>query len=200
MKRGNIYEIIPVELTSFTASANENDVQLSWSTATETNNYGFEIERQISSKQSAVSKWETIGFIPGYGTSTEKHFYSFSDENLNQGNYQYRLKQIDFDGTSSYSDIVEVAIHLPARFALEQNYPNPFNPSTKIKYSIPQSSIVVLKIFDVLGNEIETLVNEEKPTGTFEIVFDAGDLPSGVYFYELKSESFLKTKKMLLLK
>ena len=200
MKRGNIYQIVPVEMSSFNASVNENDVQLNWSTATETNNYGFEIEKQISSKQSAVSKWESIGFVPGYGTTTEKHFYSFSDENLSEGEYRYRLKQIDFDGTSSFSEIIEVEINLPLLFSLEQNYPNPFNPSTKIKYSIPQSSNVLIKVFDILGNEIKTIVNEAKSAGTFEIIFNAGDYPSGIYFYQLSAGNYIDTKKMLLVK
>ena len=181
---------------------------LSWTTATETNNYGFEIERQIGIGQSADGNWEEIGFVPGYGTSTERRFYTYNDENLSGGNYQYRLKQIDFDGTSNYSEIVEVEINQPISFSLEQNYPNPFNPTTKIKYSIPsviasgakQSQLVILKVYDVLGNEIVTLVNVEKPSGLYEVEFNASDLPSGVYFYRLKSGSFLVTKKMLLLK
>ncbi|MBK9098388.1 MAG: T9SS type A sorting domain-containing protein [bacterium] len=214
MKRGNIYEIIPVELTSFEASVNENDVQLNWSTATETNNSGFEILRSCLTGRQVTqndNEWNSIGFIPGYGTSTEKHFYSFSDENLVEGNYKFRLKQIDFDGTSTYSEIVEVEIISPEQFVLEQNYPNPFNPSTKIKYSIlnviairqlpeKQSQFVVLSVYDILGNEVTTLVNEEKSAGTYEVEFNAGNFPSGVYYYQLKTGEFISTKKMILVK
>jgi hypothetical protein len=199
---------IPVELISFTANVNDNDVELTWSTATETNNQGFVIERQIGSGQSAGGNWEEIGFVSGFGTSTEKHFYSFNDENLIEEKYQYRLKQIDFDGSSSYSEIVEVEINSQIQFTLEQNYPNPFNPSTKIKYSIPndiasganQSQLVILKVYDVLGNEIATLINEEKKSGEYEVEFNAGQIPSGIYFYQLMAGSFGETKKMLLIK
>lgn len=199
---------VPVELTSFTASVNDNDVQLSWGTATETNNYGFEIQRKKSEDRSKNSEWMEIGFVPGYGTSTEKHFYNFVDEKLIEGKYQYRLKQIDFDGTSSYSDIVDVEINSSIQYTLDQNYPNPFNPLTKIRYSIPnviasgvnQSQIVTLKVYDVLGNEIVTLVNEEKPAGSYEVEFTAGKYPSGVYYYRLKAGDFVSTRMMILLK
>ncbi len=199
---------VPVELTSFTANVNDNDVELTWSTATETNNQGFEIQRKKSGDRSQQSEWENVGFISGFGTSTEKHFYSFTDEDLDEGKYFYRLKQIDFDGEGSYSDVVEVEVISRMGFSLEQNYPNPFNPSTIIRYSIPsviasvekQSQLVTLKVFDVLGNEIATLVNEEKPVGKYEVEFNASDLPSGVYFYRLKAGTFLETKKMLLIK
>lgn len=208
---------IPVELISFTASVNENDVQLNWITATETNNYGFEIQRSpslIPSQREGTSQtplwgdWGGVGFVSGYGTSTEKRFYTFSDENLNEGKNRYRLKQIDFDGTSTYSEIVEVEIDLPEQFVLEQNYPNPFNPSTKIKYSIPsivttevkQSQFVDLSVYDVLGNEVAKLVNEERPAGSYEVEFNAGNFPSGVYYYQLKAGEFISTKKMILLK
>ena len=145
---------------------------------------------------------------PGYGTSTEKHFYSFSDENLFEGNYKYRLKQIDFNGTSSFSEIIVVEIISPEQFVHQQNYPNPFNPTTRIKYFIPnviasgakQSQLVTLKVYDVLGNEIATLVIEEKPAGSYEVQFNAGNFPSGVYYYQLKAGEFISTKKMILLK
>ncbi len=172
---------------------------------------GFEILRGIYPANSGTqndNEWSTIGFVPGYGTSTEKHFYSFSDENLFEGNYNYRLKQIDFDGTISFSEIVVVEINLLEQFVLEQNYPNPFNPSTKIIYSIPsviasgakQSQLVTLKVYDVLGNEIATLVNEEKPAGSYEVEFDASSLSSGTYLYKLTAGEFISTRKMILLK
>lgn len=186
--------VTPVELTSFSATANDDNVVLSWITATETNNSGFDIQR------SKDGEFETIGFVEGNGTTTEPQVYSFIDEEVVTGKYKYRLKQIDFDGTFEYSNEVEIEITTPSIFSLEQNYPNPFNPSTKIKYSLPQSSNVEIKIYDVLGKESATLVSEYKPAGSYEIQFDASLLPSGTYFYQIHAGSFLETKKMILMK
>ncbi|MBK7377901.1 MAG: hypothetical protein IPJ03_02675 [Ignavibacteriales bacterium] len=213
-------DIVPVELTSFTATAERNSVSLNWQTATETNNSGFEIERkQVGSPQSSVGNqdWNQIAFIPGFGTTTEPKSYLFIDENLSAGKYQYRLKQIDFDGTFEYSNTVEVEITSPSEFSLGQNYPNPFNPTTRIKYTIPTVTLslskgdilVSLKVFDVLGNEIATLVNEHQQPGTYEVEFNAGQtisLSSGVYYYQLRiypvsgAGGFVETKKMILLR
>ncbi|MCZ6701416.1 MAG: T9SS type A sorting domain-containing protein, partial [Ignavibacteria bacterium] len=188
-------KIIPVELTTFTASVSGNDVQLNWSTATEWNNLGFEIHRTTNKDE-----WNKIGFVPGNGTTTEQQHYSFIDESVSSGKYQYRLKQIDYDGTFEYSDIVELEVGLPTVFSLEQNYPNPFNPSTKINYKISELSLVTLKIYDVLGNEIAILVNKEKPAGSYEIEFYATALTSGIYFYRLQAGNFVETKKLVLMK
>ena len=191
---------IPVELVSFNASVVNNKFELNWKTATELNNYGFEIERQVGSQQSSAGNWDKIGFVEGSGNSTEPKDYSFTDSNPSGGNkFQYRLKQIDYDGKFEYSNIVEVNMVID-KFDLSQNYPNPFNPSTKISFSIPQSSNVMIKVFDILGNEIETLVNEENPSGSYEVIWSAEQLPSGVYFYQLKAGEFVEMKKMLLLK
>ncbi|NWG28696.1 MAG: T9SS type A sorting domain-containing protein [Ignavibacteriaceae bacterium] len=203
---------IPVELISFTAVPIENTVQLNWQTATETNNKGFEIERLQDCKIKKLQDWETVGYIPGNGTTTELQYYSFSDKNIRPGFYQYRLKQIDFDGSFNYSDVVEVEVEALMEFSLEQNFPNPFNPSTKIKYVISNvetrhaSSLqmVTLKVYDILGNEIATLVNEEKPVGSYEVEFNTssgiGNLVSGIYFYQLISGNNVQTRKMILLK
>ena len=194
--------VVPVELTSFTANTNGNNVNLNWSTATETNNSGFNIERSVISNPNGMRNlfWESIGFVNGKGTTTETQSYSFVDENLVSGKYSYRLKQIDFDGTFEYSNEVEVVVNIPDKFELSQNYPNPFNPSTKIKYQIAVSNPVSLKIFDVLGNEVASLVNEVQPSGSYEVIFDARLLSSGTYFYKLQAGSFIETKKMTLLK
>ncbi len=197
-----LQNIVPVELQSFTAQVTESNVQLLWSTATETNNSGFEILR---STQNNNNGWKKISFVPGFGTSTEVHHYSLIDEALQPGNYQYRLKQIDFDGTFDYSDIIEVTVVAPTIFSLEQNYPNPFNPSTKIKFEIPgqarnDNRLVTLKVYDVLGNEVAILVNEQKQAGIYEVEFDGTELPSGIYLYQLKAGNFVETKKMILLK
>jgi len=198
--------IVPVELLSFTSSLIDNDVILNWQTATETNDQGFEIERLKYSKFEKLNDWETIGFVSGNGTTTEPQLYSFVDENLSAGKYQYRLKQIDFDGTFEYSNSIEVEINSPTIFSLEQNYPNPFNPSTSIQYAISSSQFVTLKVYDVLGKEITTLVSEEKSAGSYEVEFSSAEtlhatsLPSGVYFYRLKAGDYIETKKMVLMK
>ena len=184
---------LPVELLTFAATVSGNSVILNWSTASELNNRGFEIERNNSS-------WERIEFIEGQGTATEQQDYSFADENLPAGKYQYRLKQIDFDGTFEYSNTIEVNIDLPKTFALQNCFPNPFNPSTKIIYEIPKQSNVLLKVYDILGNEVSTLVNEMQAAGSYQIVFDASELSNGVYFYQLNAGDFVQTKKMILMK
>ena len=198
-----VSSIIPVELISFTSSVNENNVTLNWMTATEINNMGFNLERkQIQSSQSMVNneEWNTISFIDGNGTTTEMNSYSFLDENLQAGKYQYRLKQNDFDGSYSYSNIVEAEIQLPNKFVLNQNYPNPFNPSTKISYYLPVSCNVVIKIFNSIGQEVKVLVNEYQEAGAQTAFYNVqSNLPSGIYFYELNAGNNIQTKKMVLL-
>jgi photosystem II stability/assembly factor-like uncharacterized protein len=191
----NISEIIPVELISFNASVNGNDVILDWVTVSEVNNLRFEILRLAQN-----DIWEMVGFVDGSGTTSESKYYSFIDRDLISGKYSYRLKQIDFDGSFEYSDIVEAEVASPNEFFISQNYPNPFNPSTTIRYKIPFAGFVSLKIYDVLGNEILILVNEEKPAGSYEVKFNASDLPSGIYLYKLQAGSFFEMKKMTLLK
>ncbi|MFN3695785.1 MAG: hypothetical protein ACK4UV_12310, partial [Ignavibacterium sp.] len=161
-------DIIPVEMTTFYASVNGNDVNLFWTTATETNNKGFEIHRSVNLSEKNLS-WEIVGFVNGNGTTAEPKSYVFSDKNLNSGIYNYRLKQIDYDGSYKYSNEIEVIIGIPDKFVLEQNYPNPFNPTTKISFAIPKgvNNLVTLKIFDILGNEVATLINEEKEAGRY---------------------------------
>jgi hypothetical protein len=191
-------EIVPVELLAFTASARNSGIQLLWSTATELNNLGFEIERSIDNQDNFI----TVGFVEGKGNSTEINYYSFTDNPQLSGvnKLYYRLKQVDFDGTFSYSDVVNVTYDVPAEFILSQNYPNPFNPSTRINYFVPNESFVSIKVYDFLGREVTTLVNEIKSTGSYELTFDASNLPSGTYFYTLRAENYYSSKKMILLK
>ena len=186
---------VPVELVSFTANANNNNVELNWSTATEVNNSGFDIHRRNENND-----YESIAFIDGHGTTTERQDYYFEDNNLEKGTYYYRLKQLDFNGIFEYSDEIMVSVSNPISFDLAQNYPNPFNPSTKIIFTIAETEFTSLKVYDVLGNEVATLVNEEKPAGEYEINFSANGLTSGVYFYTLKSNSFVQTRKMIIQK
>ena len=191
--------IVPVELTSFEASVINTDVELKWATATETNNQGFEIER-ASSSTTPVQEWVNVGYVAGFGTTTEPKAYSFTDSKLQDGNYSYRLKQIDFDGTFTYSDEVNVEVEIPIIYALEQNYPNPFNPSTTIKYSIPEEGFVKLAVYNMLGEEVAILVNAQQKAGRYEYNFDASGLASGVYVYRIESSNFVSAKKLMLMK
>jgi len=188
---------IPVELASFTGSKTQNDVRLDWITASELNNHGFEIQRSTDGNE-----FVTIGFVKGKGTTTERSYYSYSDQFyfMNENIMYYRLKQVDYDGSFSYSNILSFENPSAAEFTLAQNYPNPFNPATKIEYSIPGDRFVELRVYDVMGSEIITLVNEQKTAGTHSVLFDASNIPSGVYFYTLTAGDFVSTKKMMLVR
>jgi hypothetical protein len=206
----------PVELTSFTGAAYGNIVALDWATATEINNYGFEVERRPipnpsqregDSKTPLWGEWGAVGFVQGHGNSNSPKSYSFQDTNPPVGKIQYRLKQIDFDGKFEYSPIVEVNVEAPAQLKLSQNYPNPFNPETKINYQIPFASRVTLKVYDVLGREVATLVDEFKQAGSYNLTFNvrhlerSRELPSGIYFYRMTNNTgFSETKKIILMK
>jgi len=186
---------VPVELISFTASVNNRQVLLKWETATELDNYGFDIERSVIDEG-----WKKIGFIEGHGNSNSLKSYLFTDNNPIGGwKFKYRLKQIDNDGKFEYSNEVEVEI-VPLELTLLQNYPNPFNPTTTINYQIPEFNYVTLKVYDVLGNRVASLVSEEKPAGSYEVEFDGSELTSGIYYYKIKANNFIETKKMMLLK
>ena len=189
------YGIIPVELTSFAANVNGNSVSLIWSTATETNNSGFEVQRK-----SANSGWTNIGFVSGFGTTTEAKSYSFTDENLSVGSYSYRLKQIDYDGTYEIYAGINVDVNAPVTFSLEQNYPNPFNPSTSIKYSVAQDGFVNVSVFNLIGEKVATLVNGNVKAGSYDVNFNASSLSSGVYFYSIEAGDFKSVRKMMLMK
>ena len=194
---------LPVELTSFSATCGEEYINLDWQTATEINNFGFEVERLKDEKINRLNdKWEKIGFIKGHGTSTISINYSFQDNSaVNGTNYKYRMKQIDENGEYNYSDEIEVTANFtPKSFNLSQNYPNPFNPSTNIQFAITSNQFVSLKIYDIVGHEIATLVNEKKLPGKYEVQFNAASLPSGVYIYKLSTDGYSSIKKMILLK
>lgn len=184
---------IPVELTSFSASVSGNDVILSWATATETNNSGFEIERKTG------SDWMNIGFVAGSGTSTRPNSYSFTDAAPGVSAASYRLKQIDLDGSFSYSNAIEVSFN-PVTFSLEQNYPNPFNPSTTIRFSLPDDANVKLDIYNSNGELVKTLINSAMKKGFHSVNFDASGFASGVYLYRIDAGTFSSVRKMLLMK
>jgi hypothetical protein len=189
--------IVPVELSSFSAIAENDEINLKWTTATETNNQGFEILRSI---QNDKQGWQNVGYVAGFGTTAEPKSYSFVDSKVDAGNYSYRLKQIDFDGTVTYSEEINVVVEIPLVYSLEQNYPNPFNPSTTIKYSLSEDGFVKLAVYNLLGEEVTVLVNKEQKAGRYEVNFDASRLASGVYLYQLQSQDFVSAKKMILIK
>lgn len=192
---------VPVELISFSAEVNNNTVILNWITATEINNRGFEIEKQVMSSEYGLGRWETIGFVDGYGTTTENKTYSYTDENLINGTYLYRLKQIDFDGSFEYSNVIEVTVVNPTDYFLSPNYPNPFNPDTNIDYIIPEETLVNISLYDVTGRKIKELINEKKQPGYYTIKLKGGELSSGIYFYRLViSSGFSAVKKLTIIK
>jgi N-acetylneuraminic acid mutarotase len=187
--------VLPVELVSFTGNNVNGKVLLEWKTATELNNNGFEVQRKV-----AESEFATIGFVKGQGTTTNQKEYSYTDRNLVDGNYFYRLKQIDYNGSYEYSNVIEVDVRLLDKFTLEQNYPNPFNPTTTIGYVLQEKSNAKLTLLNSIGEEIAVLVNKEQDKGYHKVEFDAANLSSGVYFYQLKAGNFIQTRKMILVK
>jgi len=197
------YGLLPVELTSFSAKADNSNVILNWNTATELNNIGFQIQRSNEMNTSSEN-WQTLGFTKGNGTTSVGSAYSFTDNIPLQGKQYYRIKQMDANGTFTIYGPVEVNYIGKFDFALEQNFPNPFNPTTVIKYSIPQPGIVSIKLYNELGSEVATLLNEFKESGKYSLNFSSGELKnkisSGVYFYTIKAGQFTQTRKMIIMK
>jgi subtilisin family serine protease len=196
----SVVQFTPVELASFTTTVSANMVSLFWSTATELNNKGFEVERRTEN-----SAFVYVGFIDGKGTTTDLQDYTFIDRNLSAGNYIYRLKQIDFDGSISYSNEIFVEVSVPLVYSLNQNYPNPFNPVTKIDFSLAANSSVTLRVFNILGQEVSKFMNHDMTSGYHSYSFDGSKMSSGIYFYQLDAEGidgskFSSIKKMVLLK
>ncbi len=195
---------LPVEVTTFTISTQNNSIELKWETATEVNNYGFEIQRQIQvssiENQDKHQSWKNLSFVEGNGNSNSSKFYNYIDKTISSGKYSYRLKQIDIDGSFEYSDIVEVDLGLPNEFLLSQNYPNPFNPTSSIQFSLPRGTNVRLLVYNLIGKQVAELVNQNMNAGNHKITFDASALSSGIYYYKLISGEYISTKKMILLK
>lgn len=189
---------LPVELQALSAEAISGQILLKWKTATETDNYGFEIERKNGSETGAI--WTSVGFVKGNGNSNSAKSYSFTDFPDGGVNYKYRLKQIDVSGKCIYSEEVAVKAELPADYALDQNYPNPFNPTTKIRYELPQNGFVSIKVYDLLGCEVQTLVSGQKEAGYHEVEFNANNLSSGLYVYRIQAGKYSQTRKMLLVR
>ncbi len=192
---------LPVQLVLFSASVTPNGVALRWTTATEVNNYGFEIERASfrQNETTPLQEWEKVGFVNGNGNSNSKKEYTYTDYSGNKS-YVYRLKQIDNNGSFKYSPVIEADGVYELSFKLEQNYPNPFNPSTVIAYQVSTKSLVTLKIYDMLGREIVTLVNSELEAGQYSVSFNGSGYSSGVYYYEVIAGEQRSMKKMTLIK
>jgi len=199
-----IYQIIPVEMLSFSAKATSDNVLLSWATASEMNNQMFEVQRANGNNSENNLDWKTIGYVEGKGTTTERSDYSFNDGSPIIGISYYRLKQIDFDGAFRILNAEMVDFNPVKEFTLEQNYPNPFNPSTTINYSIPTAAKVSLKVYNLLGSEVAVLVDEFKEPGNYSVEFSTeklrNNVGSGVYIYTLKAGAFTQTRKMVVLK
>ncbi|HMQ67906.1 MAG TPA: T9SS type A sorting domain-containing protein [Ignavibacteria bacterium] len=191
--------VLPVELASFTSLINLNSVSLNWSTSSEVNNNGFDIERKSANEN---SNWNKVAFVDGKGNSEELVNYSYTDKNLEIGKYNYRLKQIDFNGNFKYYDLEnEVVVGIPVQFELSQNYPNPFNPTTKINFTLPADTKVSLSIYDVSGRLVSTLINNEfKQANYYSVSFNGANLSSGTYFYSIRTDNNNETKKMILIK
>lgn len=189
-------DVLPVELVSFSSALSGNTVILKWTVNSEENNSGFDIERK-----STETDWRKIGYVQGRGTINTATNYTYSDNNLSAGKYYYRLKQIDYNGNYKHYHLsIEVEMGIPVKYSLSQNYPNPFNPNTVVNYQMPVAGFVQLKVYDNLGNEVETLVNEKQNAGSYSVTFNGANLSSGIYFYMLEAGDYNETKKMILVK
>jgi uncharacterized protein (TIGR03790 family) len=192
---------LPVEMASFTATGTHYGASLNWQTATEVNNYGFEVERRLVEERSEKEEWKKIGFVAGQGASNSAKNYSYTDNNISSGTYAYRLKQIDNDGTYTYSSELQVTVTVPSSLVLNQNYPNPFNPTTLICFTLGQDGYAILKIYDVLGREVATLAQGNMQAGVeHRVTFDGSRLANGIYFSSLESNGEKQIKKMVLMK
>ena len=195
-----VNQLLPIELSAFTSTVDRNNVRLNWQTTSEINNQSFSIERKHGS-----DNWSKAGEVQGSGTTHEIKNYRFDDRFLNTGNYKYRLKQTDVNGNYKYLDLQnEVIVGIPKEFALSQNYPNPFNPTTKINYDLPFDSKVSIRIYDITGRELSSLVNTIQTAGYYSVQFSGSNMASGIYFYNIIAEgnkkNFVSVKKMVLIK
>ncbi len=191
-------EATPVELSSFNASVQQSQISLEWITKSESNNFGFDVEKSFDG-----TIFSTVEFIKGFGTTNNPRYYVYSEKDVPVGKYYYRLKQIDFDGLFSYSKKIEVYLKAPGNYSLTQNYPNPFNQETQMFFQLPEQNRVTFKIFNTLGQEIQTLIDKEVRAGYHSIAWDGKDVngwtaPSGIYFYQIKAGSFNKTRRLIL--
>jgi hypothetical protein len=187
--------VLPVELSSFTSSVNGQSVNLTWITQTENKSNKFEVQKRL-----VTSEWITLGSVKASGSSNSPKQYSYLDNKLLSGKYQYRLKMVDNDGSFTYSKVIEVDIAAPKEFKLFQNYPNPWNPTTKISYSLPTDGVITLIVYDIIGREVVTLVNENKKAGNYDVTFDGSRFASGVYICKMTAKNFTSSIKTLMIK
>jgi hypothetical protein len=204
--------VLPVELASFSATVDGSRVNLTWSTASETNNSGFEIEHAcVTCSEQAPSsdlatvaenyEWKRLDFVEGYGTTSEPKTYSFSTPELEPGRHAFRLKQVDFDGAFEYSQVVEETVEIPGRFVLEQAYPNPFNPSATIRFGLAASQQATVRMYDLHGRVVRTLFEGAPESGAMTSVrIDADGLASGTYVVRLETDGFAESRTVVLLK
>lgn len=187
---------LPVELASFTATLNKNEINLFWKTETEVDNYGFDVEKKVNN-----GEWNKITFVRGNGNSNSPKEYNYTDKELFVGGsrFQYRLKQVDNDGSFEYSDEIEVEV-VPDQFELSQNYPNPFNPATTIRFSLPRATQIKISLYNMLGEQVAAIVEGMFESGYHKVTFNASNLSSGPYIYRLESRDFVSVKKMILMK
>ncbi len=189
---------LPVTLSEFSARANKNNVMLMWKTESEQNNSGFDVERRTNQ---ANEPWKKIAFVQGSGNTNEPKSYSYEDKKLQTGLYQYRLKQIDYNGNYEYFTLEsDVIVSKPEVFSIGQNYPNPSNPKSKIEFAIPEGGLVKISVYNMLGQLVAELINEEKEPGIYTVEFDGSGLSSGTYFYRITAGGFTAVKKMILVK
>ncbi len=196
----NYESVTPVELIKFSGSIVNKQIQLNWETATELNNFGFEVEKNELSKNENRFNWEKLGFVKGSGNCSSPTKYFFIDQKPTKGISHYRLKQIDFNGSINYSSFVEINFVDNWEYSLKQNYPNPFNPSTIIEFSIPEDTFVKISLYDLLGNKIKILENSFKKAGCYKIKLNAKVLSSGIYLYKIEANKFFDSKKLLIIK
>ena len=202
-KAVNVDHPTPIEIAAFISAVNGNNVTLRWTTVSEMNNSGFDIERSSFNYQISMfsDQWDRLGSVLGNGTSSTPKDYEFTNRDLPSGKYIYRLKQIDYNGNYEYyNQSDEVVIGIPEKFELSQNYPNPFNPVTNLVFGISNLEFVSLKVYDIQGKEVMTLVNETKPPGRYQVKFDGSNFASGVYYYKLTAGNFTAVKKMMLIR
>jgi len=196
---------LPVQLVELTVTAERSNAALKWKTETETDNLGFEIERRKIADEKETqpgqsSAWAKVGFVKGSGTSASPRDYTFIDRVTLSGRYGYRLKQVNQDGTFSYTETVEAVVSSPEAFALHRNYPNPFNPSTTIEYELPEELPVRLVVYDNLGREVKILVDGIQQPGYYRAIFDAVGYASGLYYCRLETKEQTHVARMLLMK
>lgn len=195
---------LPVTLISFESKINKNDVKLIWVTDNEINNAGFDVERTTITA-SGIEGWKKIAYIQGKGNTSWRSIYMYEDKKLQSAAYKYRIKQIDYNGSYEYFELAnDIAIGKPGVFSVGQNYPNPSNPKSKIDFELPVNGRVTITLYNILGEEVATIINEVKDAGYYSAEFDGSSLASGMYFYRIHSEGegqrFMKTMKMILVK